>query len=127
NGAITGVVTINNGTTLETGDGTGNGALTLKSLNFGAVAGDLATLNVTASAPLNVTNNNGLFTKGSSGSVTINVGGSIGATGSYTLITYKGTLGGSGFSGFKLGTLPAGVTATLANGSGVITLNVSSV
>lgn len=48
--------------------------------------------------------------------------------GQFPLIKYDGTIGGSGFGGLQLGTLPAGVTATLVNNTGnhTIDLNVTA-
>jgi len=47
--------------------------------------------------------------------------------GTNTLFTYSGTLGGtSGFNGFQLGALPAGVTAQLINPSGKVQLAVTA-
>ena len=115
NGIITSVVTVKNGGAIETGAGNRAGNLLLKGLTLGSANGDRSVLNLAASAVLNVTNNNGLVLNGGAGSVTINVGGNFAALGQYSLITYKGTLGGTGFSALQLGSLPAGVLGYLSN------------
>ena len=48
---------------------------------------------------------------------TINVGGRLQA-GQFPLVKYTGSIGGNGFAGLALGTLPAGVSATLVDNSG---------
>ena len=114
-GLVTGPVTVQNGGAIEAGPGSANGNLTLKSLTLGSLGADTSTMNLAATAVLQVTNNNGLTINSGPGSVTINVVGSLGATGSYPLILYKGILGGTGYAAFTLGTLPPGVIGVLAN------------
>lgn len=59
---------------------------------------------------------NSLTASGGAGSVTINVSGGPGLTvGPITLVDFSGSIGGSGFSAFTLGTLPPGVSATLVH------------
>lgn len=58
-----------------------------------------------------------------SGTVTVNISGSLSPNSNYSLISY-GTLGGGGFSSFQLGSLPRGTVANLTNVSGVIGLHV---
>ena len=114
-GIITSAVTVKNGGAIETGDGTGNGNLELKSLALGSATGDQSVLNLNPGAILNVTNSNGLVLNGGAASVTINVNGTIDSLGVVQLLTYNGTLGGTGFAGFQLGTIPAGVVGHLSN------------
>jgi len=45
------------------------------------------------------------------------------SVGQFPLIKYNGTIGGNGFGGLALGTLPAGVTATLVDNSGNHTID----
>src|SRR5262249_20917810 len=52
------------------------------------------------------------------GTVTVNVSGAGLSVGQFTLIDYTGSIGGSGFGAFTLGTLPLGVTASLVNNTG---------
>ena len=124
-------VTVNTGGAIEAGFN-GQGTLTLQSLTLGTVSGDTSSLTLTRNATpalLNVTNNNGLVINSGANSVTINVGGAAPALGQYPLITYAGTLGGTGFSAFKLGALPPRVMATLVDNSAnhSIDLNVTGV
>jgi len=114
-GIINSTVTVQNGGAIEGGTGAAVGNLQIKSLNLGVNAGDDSILNLAATASLNVTNNNGLVLNGGTASVTVNVGGVITSVGAVPLITYKGTVGGAGFAGFQLGSLPAGILGYLSN------------
>jgi len=114
-GLINSAVTVKNGGSIESGDGTRNGTMQLKSLALGSTSGDLAALNLSAAAILNVTNNNGLVLNGGTGSVTVNVGGIISSLGAVPLITYKGALGGTGYGAFVLGSTPPGISGYLSN------------
>lgn len=83
---------------------------------------------VGTAAPLNVTGSNGLSLGGSP--VTINVGGPpAGSAGLYHLIHYSGSLGGSGFGAFMLGTTannPRGqLSFALSNSLNYVDLSVS--
>lgn len=103
------------GGTIETGGGTGNGNLQLSVLNLGVNSGDTSVLNLAATAQLNVTNANGLSIQSGAGAVTVNVSGSISSVGVFPLITYRGTLSGTGYSAFQLGSLPPGAIGVLSN------------
>jgi autotransporter-associated beta strand protein len=59
---------------------------------------------------------NGLSALGGTGSVTIDLSGEL-PVGTYSLIDYTGTFQG-GLSAFRLGTLPSGMAASLANNAG---------
>lgn len=61
------------------------------------------------------------------GTVNINVSGLF-QTGTYPLISYEsaGTIGGSGFNAFKIGSVPRGTNASLLNYEGMISLRISS-
>ncbi len=122
-GIVNSAVTVGNGGAIETGNGSGSGSFLLKALTLGNAGGDLATLNLTTSASLNVTNNNGLLLNGGANSITVNVGGSVGALGQYPLITYKGALGGAGFPAFQLGALPPGVSGYLSNNTANVSVD----
>lgn len=114
-GVINSAVTLKSGGAIEAGAGNASANLQIKSVVLGSAAADTSTLNLAAAAELLVTNNNGLTINSGSGSVTINVRGSIGAAGTYPLITYAGTLGGTGYAAFTLGSLPPGVVGHLNN------------
>jgi autotransporter-associated beta strand protein len=74
---------------------------------------------------LTVNTSNGVTNSGAAGSITINITGSVPANGTYTLISYTGSLQGSGFSAYKLGTTPAGKSYSLVNAAGAVQLTVS--
>ena len=83
----------------------GTGALTLPSLTFNGAA----TITLTPSAsvvPIVVTGSNGLTASGGTGSVVINLGGTALPTGTYSLVDYAGTIGGTGPAAFVLGSTP---------------------
>ena len=86
-------------------------------LNFDVVAGGVTGLTVSTS--------NGVTNSNAAGSVAINITGSAPANGTYPLISYSGTLQGSGFSAYTLGTTPPGKTYALNNAAGVVQLVVS--
>ena len=72
-----------------------------------------------------MSDSNGVTNSGAAGSITINVTGAAPATGTYPLISYTGSLQGSGFSAYQLGTYPAGLSYALSDGAGVVELVVS--
>lgn len=74
---------------------------------------------------LTVSTSNGVTNSGAAGSVTINITGSAPTNGTYPLISYSGTLQGSGFSAYTLGTKPPGKSYALNNAAGVVQLVVS--
>ncbi|MEI7730038.1 MAG: autotransporter-associated beta strand repeat-containing protein [Verrucomicrobiota bacterium] len=86
--------------------GTASGA----ALNFTGWAADPATASVWAT---NLVVN---------GTVTINLSGQFVAGAAIPLIRYTGAIGGSGFAGLQLGNLPRGVTATLQDNPGEVSL-----
>ena len=122
-------VVVQAGGTIETGGGNGAGNLQLNYLTLGVNPNDTTTLNLTAAAGLKVVHTNGLVINGGTRTVSVNVGGTIVAAGTYPLITYQGMLGGAGFGGLSLDTLPTGVAGYLANdpAHGVINLVVVQV
>ncbi len=133
-GGVAGGVTTLSGATLQPGGANGIGTLNFTTaLTLGSVPGDATSVNfasLTNSPKLNVSVSNGLIANGGANSVTFNVGGGAPAVGTYPLIDYVGTLGGTGFSAFKLGTLPARVlAATLVNNTTntSLDLNVTSI
>lgn len=132
-GTVSTSVTVGPNGAIESGNGSGSGAgtLTLNTLTLGGTAGDLSsfTLFVATGVPSVVVSAvDGLFANGGTQSATINVGGSVPALGTYTLINYEGALGG-GFGAFKLGTLPPRILGNLVDnaGSTSIDLNVTGI
>jgi len=97
---------------------------TVKTLTFSAT-GKL-NFDVAASGTgLTVSTLNGVTNSGAAGSVTINITGSAPANGTYPLISYSGTLQGSGFGAYVLGTTPPGKSYALNDATGVVQLVVS--
>jgi autotransporter-associated beta strand protein len=97
---------------------------TVKTLTFSATG----TLNFDVTgggSGLTVSTLNGVTNSGAAGSVTINITGSAPTNGTYPLISYSGTLQGSGFSAYTLGTKPPGKSYALNNAAGVVELVVS--
>ncbi len=134
-GTVAGATTVGNAAILNPG-----GTLTLAGLTFGAAATDTATVNFAAlAAPdannpaINVTGVGGLVTNGDGTGVnvvTLNLTTALPAVGVRTIINYDGTIGGTGFAAFKLGTLPnPRIVATLNNNTTDtrIELNISAV
>jgi fibronectin-binding autotransporter adhesin len=127
-GSFSGATTIATGGSLEAGQlGAGsmtfNGGLTFNgsaNVNIGTLAGY-------SSSPA-IIDNSTLTANGSSNSVTINIANIVGASVGtpYQLITYAGgSIGGTGFSAFKLAPLPSRAVGTLSNtGTGIdLTIN----
>ena len=129
---VSGSVSVDSGATLA-GTGTagnatissgGNisGSLTLSSLTFSG----FSTMSVTQGTSFTATN---LTANGSTASVTINaVGSATWPDGAYPLITYSGSIGGTGFPAFVLGTvqsLGSQQQAALSNANGAIDLIIS--
>ena len=111
-GTASGGLTVNTGGTITAGVA-GAGSLSFPTLTLGAVAGDLATINVsrgTTPAIINVTNADGLVVNGGANSVTINLSGPNPGIGQHVLIDYAGTFAGTA-ADFKVGTLPNRVQA----------------
>jgi fibronectin-binding autotransporter adhesin len=85
------------------------------SLNFNVAGGHMLTAGTS----------NGITSNGAAGSITINITGSAPTAGTHTLISHTGSLQGSGFSAYKLGTYPPGKGYALANAAGAVQLVVS--
>jgi autotransporter-associated beta strand protein len=113
-GTVNGSVTVNGGSSLSL---PGAGALNLTNLTF-AGAGTMG-FNVANGGLLNVTTTDGVTNNGVVNSITINITGTAPPPGTYTLITYSGSLKGSGFNAYKLGSLPGGANYSLVNIPGV--------
>ena len=75
---------------------------------------------------LMVTAADGITNNGAAGSITINITGATPTNGTYTLINYSGSLWGSGFSAYQLGSGPVGKSYALVNSVGAVQLVVTS-
>lgn len=94
---------------------------TVKTLTFtstGTLNFDLAS----GGTGLTVSTSSGVTNSGAAGSIAINITGSAPANGTYSLISYSGTLGGRGFSAYTLGTTPAGKSYSLIDTGSAIQL-----
>jgi len=76
-------------------------------------------------AVLTVLAANGITNNGAAGSITINFTGVVPTNGTYTLISYSGSLRGSGFGAYKLGSGPVGRSYALVNAAGAVQLAVT--
>ena len=127
-GNVNGVVTVGHGGTLQPGDGTGAGTLTLASLALGTGAGNNSVVSFTNAATpalLSVTGVNALVANGGVNSVAINLPATAPAIGTYTLIDYAGSIGGTGFSAFHIGTAANRLVANLVNNAGNTSIDVN--
>ncbi len=93
------------------------GAGTVTNLTF-ANTGAM-NFNVANGGILTVAGTDGVTNNGAVNSVTLNITGVAPAPGTYVLIAYSGSLKGSGYNAFKLGTTPGGASYTLVNNPGV--------
>ncbi len=121
-GTVGNVATVLPGGSVQGGGVTGSNTLTIATLNLGTNS---------------ISTTHSRFTVAAGGTVaatTLNVAGtnlvdildpSL-VLGTNTLITYSGTIGGNGFAGFKLGTLPSGVTANLIDTGSAVQLAVTA-
>lgn len=82
--------------------------------------------NVADGYSLTVSDTDGVTNSGAAGSITINITGSAPANGTYNLMGYSGTLQGSGFSAYTLGSVPAGKSYALNDTGSAVQLVVSS-
>ena len=118
-------VTVANGAALAMA----NGGASVNALVLGAGAGDATTLFVNGGAgiaPLHVTATDGLV---ANGTTTVDLGIAGYTVGQHVLVDYAGAIGGNGFAGFTLGTLPPRVTGNLVNNAAntSLDLNVTAV
>ena len=113
-GTINGSVQVQSGGTIMGGSPAGVGTLAVGTLNLGDGSSAATTSRFNISA-------GGIILAGSMnvlGTNTINISDTSLPLGTNTLLSYAGAIGGSGFAGFKLGTLPtlpAGASASLRN------------
>ncbi len=123
--ANSGAVSVADSATFSVVQDTASGVVTRSSATFGSSGPTALDLNLgnfpgnPASAPLNVTGNIAL-----NGNLTINVADADIVTGTIPLIQFASK---SGPGSFALGTLPAGVSATLVVTATSVSLNVTSV
>ncbi len=123
-GSSGGLTTLQSGGTLQPGNAAGSGILTNGTLNLGdsASAATYSRFTIAAGGKISAA----ALTV--SGTHTINLLDASLPLGTNTLITYAGTIGGSGFSGLKLGAVPAlptGATAYLRNTGSAVQLVVA--
>lgn len=118
-GVVTGAVKVaNNGTVNATGGSAISLGFNFGQLTLGQTTGDLANLGFTLNTTpgkIIVTTPNGLTLAGGPGSVKVSVNSISLAVGTYQLVDYDGAIGGAGFAGFTLGSLPSRAIATLVN------------
>jgi len=123
-GVISGSVQVQSGGTILGGSPTGVGTLTVGAMNLGdgSSAATISRFNIAAGGKVSAVSLN------VAGTNAINISDSSLPFGTNTLLNYTGTIGGSGFAGFKLGTLPAlptGATAYLRNTGSAVQLVVA--
>ena len=114
-------VTINNGGALSL-----SSAATVGGLTMGTTGTDTSTLSVgSSSGPLMITAPN----LAANGNAKIVVGATGLSAGTFPLIDYTGSIGGSGFGAFSLASLPPRISASLVNNVGAtrVDLNVTQV
>ncbi|MFD0892335.1 autotransporter-associated beta strand repeat-containing protein [Luteolibacter ambystomatis] len=126
----TGDITVNDGTTLDLSVVPGS-SLSPANLTLGSSTGATLSIRNFASSPTTAPINAGaITTHGAPESIVINLSGTF-TGGVFPLLRYTpGTsVGGSGFSAFKLGPLPRGISATLEDhpGSGEIDILIGTV
>ena len=124
-GAATGLAQIEPGSNVEAIGGVGATPLTLGTLTFGQASTDLTTTRVNVYLGGKIVAASGLTVNGTN---LVNILGAAPAVGVYDLITYPGgSIGGAGFGGFVLGSLPYGVVAHLQDSGSAVQLNVTAV
>lgn len=139
-GNLSGLVSVNAGGTLSL---TGGGSVNKATVNAdGSVslpdAGTVTNLVFTSSGTMSfnfstgthvgnlmVLAADGITNNGAANSITINITGMVPTNGTYTLINYSGSLRGSGFSAYQLGTVPVGKSYALTNATGAVKLVVT--
>jgi autotransporter-associated beta strand protein len=118
-GVVSGpVIVANNGTVNATGGSAGSLGFSLGQLTLGQGAGDIANLGITLNTnpgKIIVTTPGGLTLSGGVGSAKLQVSSVSLTVGTYTLVDYDGAIGGAGFAGFAIGSLPPRTIATLVN------------
>lgn len=114
NGTL-GAVAVNAGGAIEAGN-VNVGNMSVGTLTFGAGVTALRATAGAGGAIVAVTTSNGLTLNGTT---TLNVGGvSLSVGSDYTLVDYVGAIGGNGYAGFALGSLPSRVLGNLVDNVG---------
>jgi autotransporter-associated beta strand protein len=111
-----GTILIDAGGIVQPGASTGAGVLGGTTLNLGAVG---STTDLTHSHFKFAAGMISATTVNANGTNIVDIAGPILTTGTNNLILYTGAIGGNGINGFKLGSLPAGVVASLQDNPGV--------
>jgi autotransporter-associated beta strand protein len=124
-GTISGSVQVQSGGAILGGSPTGAGTLTVGTLNLGdgSSATTTSRFNIAAGGTISAASLN------VAGTNTINISDSSLSLGTNALLNYTGTIGGSGFAAFKLGTLPSlptGASAYLRNTGSAVQLVVAT-
>lgn len=122
-GTASGTVSLDAGATIQAPGGIGAPPLNVGSLTLGNAGTDTTTAQVDVYFGGKIVCGGSLAVNGTN---TINIAGGAPPVGVYDLITYTGTIGGNGFAGFKLGTLPPTVVANLQDSGTAIQLNVTA-
>jgi autotransporter-associated beta strand protein len=123
-GTAIGSVNILAGGTLATLGGSGLPSLSVGPLTLGSAATDTTATTVNVYRGGKITATSGLTVNGTN---IINIVGAAPAVGTYDLIQHPGSIGGAGFSGFKLGALPNGAVAHLQNSGAAVQLVVTAI
>ncbi len=121
-GSVMAPITVAAGGTIRSDGGSTPTPLTVNTLTLGVGGADQTTTRI------NVYRGGKIATSGLivNGQNTIDIASSAPGVGVYDLITYSGVIGGAGFAGFKLGTLPYGIAAHLQDSGTAIQLNVTA-
>ena len=116
--------TVQAGGTILGGDANHSNTLTVATLNLGSSSTDVTYSKFTVAAGGKVAATTALNVTGTNIVTILDPSLTVGTN---TLFTYSGSIGGgSGFAGFQLATLPAGVTANLLNTGSAVQLAVTS-
>ena len=120
-GDVRGAMTVQAGGAIQAGNATGAGTLTVVTLNLGD------TVSAVTSSSFKVSSGGKISTSALtvSGTNIVNLLDATLTTGTNTLITYAGSIGGRGLAGFQLGTTPAGMVARLQTNNSAVQLVVA--
>jgi hyaluronate lyase len=119
-GSIGGATTLQTGGIIQAGNAAGAGTLNTGTLNLGNNASAITYSRFTISAGGKIL----ATTLNVAGTNVINILDNSLAVGTNTLFTYAGAIGGNGFAGFKLGTVPSGTAVVLKNTGSAVQLAV---
>ncbi len=122
-GTAIGGATLDAGGTLRLPGGVGATPLSVGGLTFGANSTDVTTTAVDVFSGGKAACTGALAVNGTN---VINLIGGVPPVGVYDVITYSGGIGGSGFAGFKMGSVQPGVVAFLQDSGSAIQVNVTA-